>query len=74
MGFYEQGLIVTDRIKICKRYILNGLLSDSLAIIPLCLSLDNGNINKNWKIINFLILLKLKNIDGLIEKYNEILI
>ncbi|KRX00746.1 Cyclic nucleotide-binding protein [Pseudocohnilembus persalinus] len=77
-GYYDRGIIVTDKRKIAKNYIKNGLLSDILAQIPLFVAAFLTKNVPNYLlvvgfILEFLIFLKLVYLSTTFKRLERVL-
>lgn len=71
LGFYHEGNIELNKLKIAKHYLTNGLIYDLITLIPLFNVLVNAN--NYWNFVNLLILFKIFRLTSIFNKYNELL-
>lgn len=76
-GFYENGVVVTDKFEIIHHYLKNGLIYDILSYLPV---LMQGLIKQMFpnmglilKFFQFLMFFKIKRVQTAISNYEEII-
>jgi len=76
-GFYENGVVVTDKIRIIQNYYKNELIYDIIAYLPVVMQRIFQqmfpDISLGLKILQFLMFFKIKWIKNAIAKYEEII-